>query len=352
MSGVLVIYWKHDVQLSILSSSSNLIDCKISSNECSFYLSFVYGHPNPTYRNHTREQIERIGLTRRNQAWFILGDFNEILSNKEKIGGRLRSQASFQNFRDLVRNNDLVDLKSIGNRFSWVGQRGSHHVKCCLDRTMANSNWFSEFPSSETEYLDIRESNNRPMVTYIAYEREEPRRIFRYDSRMKEKDGFSSSVARGWRGSGQTQLMDVSLHQRLIRCRNQISQWKRTNRTHAGERINLIRKRLDSAICSSSTSIQEKTKLKEDLNTSYIEEELFWKQKSSIQWLRSGDRSTKYFHGITKAKRNRNVINSIKDKDGMVQRGIQNIAKVAKEYFQNIFSSDNNARQQFDEVIH
>ncbi|KAF3497270.1 hypothetical protein DY000_02052360 [Brassica cretica] len=68
--------------------------------------------------------------------------------------------------------------------------------------------------------------------------------------------------------------------------------------------ITLLRHRLDNAICSSSASIQEKNNLKAELNTAYLEEEVFWKQKSLIQWLRSGDKNT---------------INSILDENGVLQ---------------------------------
>lgn len=36
----------------------------------------------------------------------------------------------------------------------------------------------------------------------------------------------------GWKGTGQAQLLDMTLSQRLWRCRSQISQLKKTNRIH------------------------------------------------------------------------------------------------------------------------
>ena len=60
----------------------------------------------------------------------------------------------------MMRICDLVDLQSVGDRFSWAGQRGNHLVKCCLDRTMANTKWFEMFPASQTEFLEIGESDH------------------------------------------------------------------------------------------------------------------------------------------------------------------------------------------------
>ncbi|KAH0903768.1 hypothetical protein HID58_043271, partial [Brassica napus] len=45
------------------------------------------------------------------------------------------------------------------------------------------------------------------------------------------------SVKRGRRGTGQTQLLQMPLAQRLSSCRHRISRWKRQNRNNAEERI-------------------------------------------------------------------------------------------------------------------
>lgn len=350
-SGGLVIFWSHRVHLSVLSQSPNLIDCKVDINESSFFYSFVYGHPNPAYRRHTWERLERIGIMRRNQPWFLLGDWNEILGNHEKIGGRIRPPASFQDFRNLVRNNDLMDLKSIGNRFSWVGVRGTHHVQCCLDRTMANKVWLDVYPTSETEFLEIGESDHRPLVTYISADEVEPKRMFRFDSRLCPKDGFKETLIRGWNGQGQASLLQIPLAQRLIQCRSQISTWKRLNRTKAEERINLLRGRLDRAITSATMTTQDINLIREDLNQAYLEEEVYWKQKSRIRWLRSGDRNTSYFHSITKARRQRMNITSIQDGDGVIHRGQRNVAQVAQEYFQNLYITGGDPSRNFERVF-
>ena len=341
VGGGLVVYWKQNLQLSILSQSVNLVDCQVVCNEVPFYFSFVYGHPNPALRHHTWEKLTRLGISRRNQPWFALGDFNEIRGNHEKIGGRLRSAATFQNFNQMMRDCDFTDLHTNGNRFSWVGQRGTHVVQCCLDRTMANTKWLEAFPASHTDFLEIGESDHRPLITFIAMEQEILRRWFRFDSRMISKDGFEDSVKRGWNGTGQGQLIRIPLAQRLSRCRQNISQWKRHNKSNAAERILVLRNKLDKATVSNMISLQEKTKIREELNQAYLEEEIFWKQKSRLTWLRSGDRNTRYFHAVTRGKRIRNTISSIQDSNGVIGKGQKEVARIAEDYFNNLYTSVN-----------
>ena len=250
----------------------------------------------------------------------------------------------------MIRNNNLQDLKSVGNRFSWVGKRGTHGIQCCLDRTMANRLWLQEFPASETEFLEIGESDHRPLVTFISHEKEEPKRVFRYDSRLPNKEGFNESVCRGWKGSGQTQLLQQPLAQRLRQCRSQISIWKKHNRSNTEERIQVLRGRIDRAI-TTAASTHEINTVREELNQAYIEEEIFWKQKSRVMWLRAGDKNTKYFHSIAKVKRNRLNLSSIQDSNGVVHRGQRQIAQVAQEYFQNLFGNSNANTSLYPEVF-
>ena len=47
-----------------------------------------------------------------------------------------------------------------------------------------------------------------------------------------------------------------------------------------------------------------------------FKEEALWAQKSRCQWLSQGDKSTRYFHLSTLARRRRNTILALKDDEG------------------------------------
>jgi hypothetical protein len=55
------------------------------------------------------------------------------------------------------------------------------------------------------------------------------------------------------------------------------------------------------------------------MNELLYKEEMLWLQRSRIEWLREGDRNTRFFHNkaVWRAKKNR--IKSLKDEDGVVQ---------------------------------
>ena len=109
---------------------------------------------------------------------------------------------------------------------------------------------------------------------------------------------------------------------------------------NAEERIGFLRSKLDKAFISNDFSTAEKNAIKDDLNQAYLEDEIYWKQKSRIMWLRSGDRNTRYFHAVTKARWVRNTTGSIQDDHGVIRKGHKEVSDVATTYFQKLYAPD------------
>lgn len=347
LSGGLVLFCKQEVDITVLFQSAHLIDCKINFNGFSFYFSCVYGYPERQYRHLLWERLERIAVHRQG-SWFITGDFNEILNHNEKTGGNVRSDSSFNDFRQMIRTCDFSDIKPIGNRFSWTGKRGNHDVSCCLDRAMGNTEWHQQFPAAETHFLELGESDHRPLITFFDGQVEDRRYKFIYDDRLRHHEGFTQSVTAQWKQ--QERNGNVSLAQKLQRSRTHISRWKRKNVFNAKERINALRHQLDIA-CTDGHSVQERKQLHTQLQQAYWDEEHFWKRKSRNPWLRAGDRNTKYFHSVTRTRRIRNRISILKDASGNLIHGDNNIAHTAEELFNTQFCSQQPSQTEFDDAF-
>jgi hypothetical protein len=48
-----------------------------------------------------------------------------------------------------------------------------------------------------------------------------------------------------------------------------------------------------------------------DLEASLLQEEMSWRQKSRVRWLKEGDNCTKFFHQVARANRRNNSIESL-----------------------------------------
>lgn len=76
------------------------------------------------------------------------------------------------------------------------------------------------------------------------------------------------------------------------------------------------------------------------------QEEIFWRQKSQVQWLKEGERNTNFFHKSTMVNRTHNRISSIKNEDGNLLTSHENIEAMLVQHFRRITQDNNLDREQ------
>ena len=64
---------------------------------------------------------------------------------------------------------------------------------------------------------------------------------------------------------------------------------------------------------------QDVNNIKKELNKLLEKEEKMWQQRSRVQWLESGDKITKFFHGIATQRKRQNFIKGLWDEEGVWQ---------------------------------
>ena len=313
-SGGLALFYLDSFDVEILFSNNRMIDIVAILEGQRVFITFVYGDPVVECRENVWERLTRMSLTR-NGAWLMLGDFNDITGNHEKKGGRRRPDSSFMPFKTMLANCGMIDFPSKGNPFSWVGNRSSGKVQCKLDRAVGNEDWHHIYSHMNVEYLRLWGSDHRPILTRFLSKRGKGRRGFKFDKRWIDRDGFRETILKGWSDPGN--LHPPDLHERIAMCRKAIAQWKRANPLNSVARIEELKEKLEKAQLDDTISNDEILQLKWDLCSAFRDEELYWKQKSRANWLKEGDRNTKFFHATTKQRRARNRLTKLKNPRGM-----------------------------------
>lgn len=69
--------------------------------------------------------------------------------------------------------------------------------------------------------------------------------------------------------------------------------------------------------------------------------ELFYAQKSRIQWLKHGNLNTRFFHLSTLVRRQRNKISCLKDDSGQLIDREEDVEILINEYFKQLYTSNN-----------
>lgn len=78
----------------------------------------------------------------------------------------------------------------------------------------------------------------------------------------------------------------------------------------------------------------------EELNDALCQEESLWRQKARCDWLKEGERCTKYFHLSTLITRKQNTISQLKgeDEDWLTDQGL--LTEAATRFFKQLYTKE------------
>ncbi|PPS12817.1 hypothetical protein GOBAR_AA07819 [Gossypium barbadense] len=123
-SGGLALMWREGVKVTVQNHSKHHIDSLVC----------FYGQADPNLRKQSWDMIRKVKSTVK-EGWIVGGDFNVILNNAEKEGGRRKPKSSMNDFCDILEEMLLVDVKTRNGWFTWTNNReGSNLIKERLDR--------------------------------------------------------------------------------------------------------------------------------------------------------------------------------------------------------------------------
>lgn len=71
-----------------------------------------------------------------------------------------------------------------------------------------------------------------------------------------------------------------------------------------------------------------------------LQEEVLWMQKSPVDWLRLGDKNTKFFHTTTLVRRRRNRVETLMNDEGALLTDSTDLKNNALEFYKKLFSAD------------
>ncbi|KAF7835215.1 reverse transcriptase [Senna tora] len=168
-------------------------------------------------------------------------------------------------------------------------------VKERLDRVFANLEWSMDFKEAEVIHLFSRKSDHKSMLLRLRREGKKKKlvRPFRFlvawstDPRLNDFLEDSWDDSKGW--------------------------------------------------CLASKEFIDKDKLWKEYKRVLEQEELLWCQKARVNWLKHGNRNSKFCHASTVIKRRRNRVNMLKKKDGDWVKEDDILKDMAVNYYENLF---------------
>lgn len=100
--GDLALFWKFEINLHIIDTSPSHIDVVINPGvDDTWQFIGFYENPMTANREHSWEMLKHLNL-KLELPWLCVGDFNETVKNKEKMGVALWQERHMVEFRDAL----------------------------------------------------------------------------------------------------------------------------------------------------------------------------------------------------------------------------------------------------------
>lgn len=191
--GKLALLWQDDINLEIQNYSNYHITSRIRDTNSSNDWSLIgfYGQPET------------------NLGWCVFGDFNEIVTQDEKIGGRCQPRKQMDNFKLTLEMNGLVDLGWRNQKFTWSNSHSDEtFTKERLDRVMANKQWLTGFSNPGVKILATSSLDHCPILlnTMVHSDESSKRMIFRYEAKWALEEDAEQAVKLAWQSRNSSSI--------------------------------------------------------------------------------------------------------------------------------------------------
>ncbi|KAL5789913.1 hypothetical protein ACOSQ2_004801 [Xanthoceras sorbifolium] len=165
-------------------------------------------------------------------------------------------------------------------------------------------------------------------------------RKFRFEPFWLKDEECYSVICTAW-GGFDSETSGRGLRDKLVLCADRLENWSKV-------KFGSLKKAIDRKRCEinllydrkQSDQILDAIKSRErELESLLSKEELYWKQRSRVDWLLAGDKNSKFFHRRATARKKKNQISSLLDSRGVRRESEQGMSSVVLDYFSDLFRS-------------
>ena len=186
--------------------------------------------------------------------------------------------------------------------------------KARLDRFLFSADWEDKFPSVSRQHLPRLLSDHFPIVLEGgSFQRD--RRPFRFENMWLKDEGFIERVRSWWESYNVLGALSFVLANKLKLLKNDLKKWNVEVFGNAEDRMRKLWQELsDLEMIEDSRALLEEERLelvRGELEKVTLMEEIYWRHKSKVLYIREGDRNTRFFHRIANSHRRFNSIDRL-----------------------------------------
>ena len=233
-----------------------------------------------------------------------------------------------------------------GPEFTWHGRRHGKWIWERLDRGVANYDWLARYSTGRVTHLHCYSSDHRPILLALDPNEESQkwkRKPFRFEAMWVTDPDGGNTISRAWSHQCEYGTPMFTVASKLKRCKKHLKKWSKAHFGNVKKQIQQTKEMLWKAEerLVKENNYEEVLRLKSELNVLLDKEEQMWHQRSRVQWIKSGDKNTRFFHGTATNRKRKNFIKGLRDADGNWQSEEAAFTKVLIDFYVELFTTSN-----------
>jgi hypothetical protein len=167
-------------------------------------------------------------------------------------------------------------------------------------------------------------------------------RGFAFEEMWTKHENYEDMIASAWENSGMEAQGINGLWTKLHNMSAEMKRWSFETFSSVRAELKSLRGKLEVArvqeiVSGSSLEVREIEKKLHDL---YEREEIMYHQRSRQEWLKAGDRNTRYFQNRASHRKRKNMVRSLKRSDGTVWNTNEGMLDMALAFYQTLYTSE------------
>nr|XP_004253227.1 uncharacterized protein LOC101244567 [Solanum lycopersicum] len=271
-----------------INSSAQMLHCQVNerSKGYQFILTVVYGFNTVEQKKSLWNEMESMakGIS---QPWLIVGDFNVILSTKDRLAGVPVTTNEIKDFGECVRDMGVNELQWTRNYYTWTNKQcGNGRISSRIDRAFGNDDWMDKWGHQHGKGS------------------------FKFFNVWTEHESFMEIVETIWKKEyGYNKMKQVWC--KLKDLQHVLKQLNRKEFKCIGKQIDMARIEVANVQIQLNEQVTDEFIVKEKellikLEKWSLIEESALRQKSRIKWIQLGDANNKYFSSVIKERTKKN----------------------------------------------
>jgi exonuclease III len=321
-------------------------DYRLIGSDKPGHLTTVYGPATPRDKQAFLRSLSYLSSLTQHHRWIVGGDFNIIRGLEEKKGGSRRLDRDSGDFNSLIDDLRLIDLEAINGTHTWTNRRtGMHQIACKLDRFLVSEPLIMDGTATESSILNRTGSDHWPIQLWLDVPATPGKKPFRFEQFWLDHPDFQAKIQGWWKEAEIPYGTKMyRFQQKLKKLKQTLKSWNRhtfgsifDSQKQLAEQMSEIQCRIREQGFTEELKDQEH-KVNQQIADRKKQEEILWKQKSRIQWLKEGERNTKFFHRATIQRRQSNKITHLITEEGETLHSHADLETHLVDYFQDLLT--------------